>query len=235
MNINRTRGILAAAVVASLVLPGAAFNAIAARRTTAYAGSVTVHSPVKGEMIRRATTVEWSWRAGTYVKSTSRVDILASDGYQWYPVAISVPIRDGRFDWDTSAWPDEDYVVRVQVQRTTIRGTSAAFYIDNTAPSARISRPSQGEVLIENDTRIFFASVVGTARLEADVRDNLTGVKKVRWLLDGEQIGVGNPYTHNFSLTPGRHELTAISTDGAGNDSAPSTIVILCLPGPSIT
>lgn len=232
MGINKTRAIAIAALV--IALTGShGLSAIAKRRTTAFAGSVSLTGPHATSKIRRSATISWTWQAGSVVKSTSRVDLLAGDGMAWHPVALGLPIRNGEFAWDTSQWPDNRYSLRVQVQKTTIRGQLDQIFIDNTKPEARIARPAQGEILVEDDTRIYFATVVGTATLTADARDALTGISDITWKLDGAEIARGNNVRYNFSLVPGKHELTVVAKDGAGNESDPHTIVIFCAPGTS--
>jgi hypothetical protein len=196
-------------------------------------GSITLTSPQRQEATRSDITVAWTWRSGSAVRSTSAVDFFVTqNGLAWYTIKVKVPVRSGSFSWNTRAWPDGVYAMRATVSGTSVKSIVSPFVIDNTAPEVRISRPAEGEVLVENERTVFFAAVVGTARLEADARDGLSGVQTVTWYLDDEQIGTGTPYDYNFSMHPGNHVLKAEAVDRAGN-AATHEISIIVIPGPS--
>lgn len=196
-------------------------------------GSITLTSPTREQATRGDVEISWTWRSGKVVKSTSKVDLaVTQNGYSWYTIAVGLPIRTGEGSWSTGTWLDGVYAVRATVSRTTIKSIVSPMFVDNTAPEVRISRPAEGEVLVENERTAFFAAVVGTARLEAEAHDDLTGIAKVRWLLDDVEIGATNPHTYNFSKVPGRHILLAEATDGAGNTDTHS-ITLIVAPGPS--
>lgn len=196
-------------------------------------GTLTLTSPTRQQAVRGEVDVTWVWRSGTAVKSTSKVDLaVTQNGVTWYTIGAGLPIRSGEYTWDTGTWPDSIYAVRATVSRTTVKSVVSPMFVDNTAPQVRVTRPAEGEVLVENERMIFFAAVVGTARLEADASDALSGVDKVRWLLNDEEIGVGTPFDYNFSTKPGRHQLTAEATDKAGN-TATHEITLIVAPGPS--
>lgn len=196
-------------------------------------GTITLTSPTRQQAAKGDLEVSWVWRGGTVVKSTSKVDLaVTQNGISWYTIKAQLPIRTGTFTWNTTTWPDGVYAVRATVYKTTVKSVISPFMVDNTAPQVRVTRPAEGEVLVENERTIFFAIVVGTATLEADARDALSGVETVRWYLDDEEIGTGTPLDYNFSTHPGRHTLKAEAVDRAGNTST-HEITMLVAPGPS--
>lgn len=196
-------------------------------------GSVKLTTPERQSSMRGDTVVTWTWKAGASVRSTSVVDFFVTqNGLAWYTIKVKTPIRAGSFSWNTNAWPDGVYAMRATVSGTTVKSIVSPFIIDNTSPEVRIARPAEGEVLVENERTVFFAAIVGSARLEADARDALSGVQTVRWYLDDAEIGTGSPYDYNFSRHPGNHVLKAEAIDRAGN-SATHSITVVVLPGPS--
>ena len=195
-------------------------------------GSVAIQSPASGDATSQTVTVRWAWRSGKSVTSTSRVDVQATiNGVFWNTIAPNVPIRNGSVDWDTRGWPDFPYGLRIAVRNTTVKSPVVSpIIVDNTAPSVAITRPREGDVIVDDETVASFAVVAGSATLEAQAQDSLSGVEVVEWMLDENSIGQGSSLPYDFSVTPGQHTLTALATDRAGN-SASTSISILVLPG----
>lgn len=198
-------------------------------------GSIAITSPKAGTADAETVSIEWVWKAGSAVSSLSKVDVQATvNGVVWRTVSSAVPIRLGTAAWDTKTWPDYTYALRVVVQKTTVKSAVVSpVLVDNTAPDVRITRPEEGQVLVEDEPAVQSAVVIGTATLEADARDALSGVEKVEWILDDAKIGEGAQFTYNFSSQPGQHVLTAVATDRARN-SASFSISLIALPGPSV-
>jgi hypothetical protein len=227
----RTRRRTIASIALLVLLVACVVSSIPAFSATT-SGSITMVSPSSGDAVRLDTPIEWSWKRGDYVRTTSRVDVYFSRNLlQWTTLAKSVPIMNGSYLWNTKNHVDGYYFVRVVVSGTTIRSTSGMFLVDNTNPVVEITRPATGQVIVEDETPSF-AVVAGSTTLVADPRDSFSGIESVTWLLEDEQIGTGVSYTHNFNDDPGQHELTAVATDRAGN-TASASIDLVALPGPS--
>lgn len=224
MRWNRGRKVGYGLLIAALVTVAApAFSATSP-------GSITITSPVASSAQGGTVTVDWTWRRGTDVTSTSTVDVyLTNNGLTWVKIASKVPVRDGGILWDASTLPDAPYALRAKVTGKSVRSTVSPIYVDNTKPTIDITRPSEGQIVIDDSTPAL-AVVAGVATLVSDARDAFTGVASVQWFLDEEQIGEGATIQHDFSMSPGQHVLKAIATDKAGN-KAEDTINVLALPG----
>jgi hypothetical protein len=202
--------------------------------TASSLGKISLQDPITQSAYADVVPIAWNWQSGSKVTSGSAVYFQASpDGYRWFPIKTGVPIRSGETDWDTTGWPEGFYSVRGVVHRTLIMDVVDPIVVDRTAPGVRITKPSEGDVWVEDTIRVYGTAVVGTTTLEADTHDYGTGVETLVWTLNGEEIGRGSPYTYNFSLNPGRHTLTATATDHAGNESSHS-ILLIAGPGPSL-
>lgn len=202
--------------------------------TAASLGKLSLQDPITQTAYSNVVPIAWNWQGGSKVNSGSAVYFQASpDGYRWFPIETRVPIRSGETEWDTTGWPEGFYSVRGVVHRTLVMDIVEPIVIDRTAPGVRITKPSEGDVWVEDTLRVYGTAVVGTTTLEADTYDYGTGVQDIVWTLNGEEIGRGSPYTYNFSLNPGRHTLTATATDAAGNESSHS-ILVIAGPGPSL-
>lgn len=208
--------------------------AIPALTASSSLGQIVLEDPVTQTAYSDTVPIAWGWQGGSRVSSASKLYFQASpDGYRWFPIKTSVPIRDGQSEWDTTGWPEGVYSVRGVVHRTLVKDVVGPIVIDRTDPGVRITKPSEGDIWIEDTLRLYGTAVVGTTTLEASTYDFGTGVDTLVWSLNDEEIGRGTPYTYNFSMNPGRHTLTATATDFAGN-TASHSILVIAGPGPSL-
>jgi hypothetical protein len=194
------------------------------------AGTISFSLPTSRSAIRGSTPVAWSYNAGTSVKESSTVTILATDGSAWKTVAKDLWIQGGGFWWDTRSWPDAIYALRIMVNGTSIQSISYPVYLDNAAPVVHITTPAP--VTVPQVGQIAVAQ--GLQTLDVRATDNLSGVRSVRWLLDGTEIARGYPVKYNFNWKPGKHILQALATDMAGNESS-DTVTLIAVAGTSIT
>ena len=205
-------------------------------------GSIKLTSLTANEALHQTVPVSWVWRSGTYVKSTSLVNVqISPNGFSWITIGKNVKITAGNVNWVTDSatvhWPDAPYAVRVVVITTVpINSMVSPVFVDNTAPEVEITNPKQGAVIVDDAATPYPNVIAGAATLKSKASDNFTGVSKVEWFLDGtdatNKIGEGLQYTYNFGSAPGQHTIYAIATDAAGNTSQDS-IGIVALPGPS--
>lgn len=197
-------------------------------------GSIKITSLVANQPLADTVDIDWVWKSGTYVKSSSKVNVqVSTNGFTWASLARGVKITAGGYAWDTSVWPDAAYAVRVTVVSTTINSLKSPVFVDNTAPTVRITHPTAGEIIVDGENKASFAVIAGGATLEAEASDNLTGVKTITWYLDDVAIGTGSPFTYSFNDdTPGQHTIKATATDNARNEAS-STVSVVAAPGPS--
>lgn len=213
------------AMVAGLLVASPALSATSP-------GSIAITSPTRGEAASQTVTIRWAWRTGTSVRSTSFVDVQATiNGVFWTTIASNKSIKLGSVDWNTVGWPDFPYGIRVVVRSTSVKSPVVSpIIVDNTAPTVTITRPQEGDVILDDQTMASFAVVAGSVTLESQAVDGLSGVNTVEWMLDDESIGQGASLLYDFGANPGQHTLTAVATDLAGNSASDSTS-ILALPG----
>lgn len=197
-------------------------------------GTISLLDPVSQTAYSDHVPFAWTFRPGAKVKTSSKIYFQATtDQYRWRTLNSKVPINSGAYLWDTSSWPEGTYWVRSVVHATLIASQVGPIIVDRTAPLSQITRPSEGDVIVEDVAEVYGAVVVGTTTLEADTFDGGSGVDEVAWLLDGEEIGKGTPFEYNFSMQPGQHVLTVEVTDVAGNSST-HEVQLIAGPGPSI-
>lgn len=208
-------------VVLAVAVPAAA---------KAFRGSIEHASLLAGQSVAGTIPVEWSWNSGSRVDSSDQVNLYVGAPGAWNWVSMT-PIRQGLAEFDTTQLEDGTYSFLVKVAYEPARSIVGPVVVDNTSPEVMITQPSQGQVIIDDQTPDV-AIVAGKATLKASSLDNLSGVADITWLLGEEEIGVGAVAEYDFSQVPGQHTLTAIATDGAGNQGSHS-MQIVALPGPS--
>lgn len=192
-------------------------------------GVVSFVTPLSRSAVRTTTPVAWSYKAGTVVKDTSTVSIVATKGTTYKYIAQNLWIQGGGIWWDTTKWTDGAYALTVFVDGTAIASAVSPVYVDNTAPQVHITNPNH-DVLATN---LSYAVVQGNQILAARATDDGSGIRSVRWLLDRTEVARGNPVKVDFNWRPGMHTLTALACDMAGNQ-ATETITVLAIPGSDI-
>ncbi|MFN2640356.1 MAG: Ig-like domain-containing protein [Actinomycetota bacterium] len=225
MRLTRGRRITVAA--AAVLILAVAIPALSATG----AGTVSFATPRVRGAVRGSTPVSWAYQAGDIVKSTSHVTISATTGSSWKVVAQNLWIQGGGFWWDTTKWTDGVYALRVGVDGTSVQGFVYPVYVDNTNPVVRLTSPAHD---LSTGTEAPLAIVQGNQTLDVRATDATSGVRLVRWILDGKEIARGYPVKYNFNWKPGQHILTAFATDMAGNTSSDS-MTIIAIPDSTIT
>lgn len=232
MHTKKARRIALVLTIGAIV--AAAVPAVSASRP----GRIKHTSLTAGQAISGVVPIEWNWKSGTKVNSADTVNIfISTDGANWTRIAKRVPIRNGRFDWNTDpengAYPDFAYAVQLKVFKKPVRDIVSPVYVDNKAPMVAIIEPSDRQVIVDKLSPEY-AVVAGQARLRALAFDGFTGVAEIGWYLDDaeEPFATEADFVHDFNDTIGPHTLTFKATDFAGNSNSDS-IEILALPFPS--
>ncbi len=122
------------------------------------------------------------------------------------------PVRDGVLArWDTRSWEEGLYVLQLQVvdEAGRLQSHTLQVTVDNTPPQVRVLAPEEGQARLWNGRFLYF---------EVEVRENL----ELAWLtvrLDGEPVMqmTEGPFRGLIPASPGRHVLTFIARDRAGN------------------
>ncbi len=226
MNRNKIRLVAASAAMmltAILAVPGF---------TATSPGSITLQVP--DSFASDTLRVAWTYRTGTAITNNSLVDVLASsNAASWSPIAIRVPIRALGYNWNIGNWSDAVYAVRLRISGTATYSAVDYAYVDNTDPSVEITRPSRNEITLDDEPLAALDAVVaGRTTLKANASDALAGIASVVWKLDGNAIASGATSVYDFTASPGRHELSVVATDFAGN-SASASISVIAVPGES--
>ncbi len=142
------------------------------------------------------------------------VGTTTADGSGNWTLTPSTPLADDTYDFTANA---TDAAGNTSVDSNTVSVT-----IDTAAPSApAITAPTNGSST-NDDT----PAISGTAEANSTVTVFVDGSPIGTTTADGS----GNwSLTPAAPITPGDHDLTATSTDAAGNESAPSTAVTITI------
>ena len=209
-------------------------------------GSISVVYPGRWSFASQNVSLAWAYRTGAVIKSaTSKVNVqLSPDGKTWSWLYTNLPINSGEVAWDTRSVPDHLYAVRVAVVGTKLSAVGGPLVLDNTAPVVHVTRPLAGDVIVEDTSVAPVGSglVVGTVTFKGTATDNLSGVRSVKWQVDGNDVTpagwVGDP-KNNYSFTyngfesdgsPSQHTITMVAVDRSGNIGQ-SSVTVSTLPG----
>lgn len=217
------------AVVAAMVaLTAVAVPVLAA---TMFRGSISLMTPTDGSAIREDAQITWIYRTGSAVTAASKVGIYRSfDRVNWTLVAGNLPITAGTYTIDSKSLADGAYLFRLVADGKVASGANKVV-IDNTAPVVSITKPSNGALIVEDNTLAAPPAVVaGRSTLQVAAEDNASGISSVVWSLDDNEIARGVTSSYDFGLSPGRHTLTATVKDRAGNEAS-SSVDVIALPG----
>ena len=119
-------------------------------------------------------------------------------------------------EWDTQGI-NGLYAIQLLVVRPDQRVETAMLHVtvDNQPPEVQILYPADGQQ--------FDLEVGSTITFRADAEDDLA-LQKVEFLIDGKLIAtlVQSPYSAIWNTTPGKHKLSVVATDEAGNEQTAS-------------
>lgn len=218
MRISLKRFAAGAAIVSALLV----LSPIVATAST-FLGSITLTAPTNWAPSSGTVGIWWAWKKGTYVTSTSTVDVYyAPVGAPLRQLVSGVPIKNGFFGISTPspAFPDGQYRFQVFVHGKPIHSNLGSALIDNSAPSATITDPAEQDVTVLGMP--VGSLVTGTTTLSLDATDAGSGVDpaSITWSLDDIEIAAGNGAAYDFSgVSIGDHILTASVSDLAGNET----------------
>lgn len=217
------------AVIAAMVAVIAA--AVPVLAATISRGSISLMSPQDGSAISETAQVNWIYRTGSAVTSSSKVGVYRSfDRVNWTLIAGNIPISAGSYTLDTNSLADGPYLLRLVADNKVASGANKTI-IDNTAPVVSVTKPSNGSLIVDdNSVAPLPAVVAGRSTLQVAAEDNASGVASVVWSLDDNEIARGATTSYDFGAVPGRHTLKATVTDRAGNEAS-SSVDVIALPG----
>lgn len=121
-------------------------------------------------------------------------------------------VDDTLAEWDTTGL-NGLYAIRLTVvgEDNLIKTAVTQVTVDNTSPSAKITYPQTGQVV---------QPVRGGVTLAASVED-LVGIDKVEWWVDGKLVSTQNtePYVYQLLSESGKHKAVIKVWDQAGNQA----------------
>jgi hypothetical protein len=159
----------------------------------------------------------------------SKIEIRGVSEKEWK--LLKDDLKDRSWSWDSTAFADGEYVVRVTVgdapsnppaQSLTAQGESEPFLIDNTPP--RI-------------TGLSTSRNAGRAEVKWSAADALSVIKLAEYSVDGGEWLVAEPTTrlsdsaeHAYALSldglaTGEHTIAVRVSDGFGNQSVEKTVL----------
>ena len=144
----------------------------------------------------------------------------------WLQVASSTtkPVQNGLLaEWDTTGL-DGLYAIRLTLvdSQNRIKSAVTQVTVDNTPPSARITYPQDGQTV---------EPVRGGVTLTALV-DDLVGIEKVEWWLDGRLVSTQStaPYVYLLANPSKNYEVQLKVWDLAGNQTLSAKISFTIQP-----
>jgi hypothetical protein len=202
-----------------------------AARATDGAGNVTTSAGVTVTVDNAAPNVTWTAPASTAdVRSTVTLTANATDDGTVTSVAFSangaaiatVTSPPYQTTWNTIGVADG---TKVSLTATATDGAglhstaTETVTVDNSAPTVSVTAPTSGSTLS------------GSVPLTATAADVGSPVAKIDFLVDGNVVGTStiSPYGvmwNTTTTTNGTHTVTARATDGAGNVTTSSAVVV---------
>ena len=200
---------------------GAPINTTAPAAGATIAGTTLVSSRIAAPAATSAVDIYVDGsKVGTAPKipANCHSDVFA-DAAVWYTQAFC----DFKYSLNTRTLPDGAHTIRavsVDPNGATTGGPNVSVLVknDTTAPSVRLTIPTQGSV------------VTGTITMTATASDN-RGVARVDFIVDGSVVGsdTTSPYTASWNtktVTDGNHLVAAQAFDSGGNASGRSQVTV---------
>lgn len=198
--------------------PDAFAGGVASPVDTAAGLSAQITSPVEGQAVRTILEILGTATIGGFVTAELHYGAGPAPG-EW--TRIGAPLDAPRVDdqigaVDTIQLPDGAYTLRLTV-RAADGGAEMAFrrfVVDNTPPLVEVVGLGAAAYL-----------AAGAVPLGADVQD-AGGVASVDFRVNGESVGTARfaPYRVTWTSEAGEHEVVAVATDRAGNQSTSNPV-----------
>lgn len=176
--------------------------------------------------------IRWDWIPRKALAPEVPVTIERRIDGRWHTLASNIPLGNRYYGWDTSKIAPgelELQSLRIRVPGRKLVSPSMGFWIDHIPPQVRITEPAAQPLEIAGITAGKPVAIVhGKTDLRVWSYDLPTGIRHVVWWIDSGWIAYEtSALDHVFS--PGRHELTAIAYDFAGNSTRSETITVIAL------
>ena len=192
--------------------------------------NVKISYPSGGELFRNNVTIRWNATDNYDSKNSLKVTIKYSDdnGSTWHIIASNIN-NDGVYTWNVSGLSDGDsYILKISVTDTsgnTGTDMTSKFTIDHESPSLEITKPVAAKLYIfDRAVMPLFGSkavVIGRITITASVSDDVSGVDRVEFYVDGSlKANLNNaPYEWTWQeMAIGSHVITVKAYDKAGNE-----------------
>ena len=185
--------------------------------------TATIVDPIDGSVVAGVVTIQVDATDAEDAPGSLSVEVSINGG-TWQPAAYNSGTGYYELSWDTRAITDGPVTIdsgATDSANNTRNASQATVTVDNTAPSASITSPTQG------------TTVSATVDVAASASDAISGVAQVEFLVDGSSIGgdATAPYAvfwNTAGFPDGSHSLTATATDNAGHaaTSDPVTVTV---------
>ena len=200
---------------------------------------VKITYPKGGEVVGGSVLIKWnaSDESGV-VKITLKYS--PNDGQTW-TLIVENTANDGEYLWNASALSDgSQYILQIiatDASNNTARYFTDDFSVDNTAPSAEITKPEAGKIYMFDREILPIignkAIVIGKVTVEVQATDSMAGVDKVELYVDGNYKAGDTTQPYEWVLdekTIGKHTLKVVVSDKAGNKISEEREVFIINP-----
>jgi hypothetical protein len=193
---------------------------LASRVASASPPTVTLTAPNGGESVSSTTTVFWTGDDQDEDPLEYVLQYSATGGDTWQPIAIR--LTETSYTVNTADLPGGDQCIfRVAASdgfHTAYDSSDDPFSVPRKAPTAFIMDPEEGQIYAVGEWVLLTA-------LAYDQDDDDLAEEDLAWTSDRDgALGTGSEVAL-ASLSPGRHTITLMGTDGEGLTSSHSVRV----------
>jgi hypothetical protein len=188
--------------------------------TPAMPPEAQIANPTMFEILQGTVTIKGSASGEDFVAYRLQAgEGLNPRGWRVVEEDQSEPVDNGILGtWDTTGL-NGLYALQLIVLRENQRvdTTTIQVTLDNLPPTVEILYPQEGDLLT--------TGVDKTITFLVDASDNF-GIAEVEYAVDNQPVAVQtqSPYAYPWLSEPGRHTLTVIANDRAGNSASASVV-----------
>jgi len=200
---------------------------------------VEVVFPVGGEVVGGEVLIKWEATDNGEITGIT-IKYSPNNGLTWHRIVRNTE-NDGEYLWNTTGLEDgNEYLIQISAVDevgNTGKDISAKFTVDNSKPSLAIEKPHLGKLYIFDREVLPIlgqkAIIIGKITIVAQATDELAGIAKVEFYIDGEYKAedTTTPYEWTWEEKAfGTHTVKVIAYDNAGNKKSEEVEIFVINP-----
>ncbi len=200
---------------------------------------VEVVFPVGGEVVGGEVLIKWEATDNGEITGIT-IKYSPNNGLTWHRIVRNTE-NDGEYLWNTTGLEDgNEYLIQISAVDevgNTGKDISAKFTVDNSKPSLAIEKPHPGKLYIFDREVLPIlgqkAIIIGKITIVAQATDELAGIAKVEFYIDGEYKAedTTTPYEWTWEEKVfGTHTVKVIAYDNAGNKKSEEVEIFVINP-----